>query len=86
MKNLNGLRSDIDKIDQKILFLIKKRFDIARRIGKYKKENNMPLKDSLREKEVLDDKLLNAQSLDLSPSFIKKFWTLIFEESYKIEK
>lgn len=86
MKNLSELRSDIDKIDQKIILLIKKRLKIAKEIGKYKKENKLPVKDSTREREILEKKISDANSLNLSPSLIRKVFLPLLSESRKIQK
>jgi len=76
MKNLDSLRNKIDRIDEKILNLIKKRLDLAKEIGRYKKESKLPLKDTKREKEILDKKI----------GVYKKIWKLIIEESKKVQK
>lgn len=52
--NLNDFRKSIDEIDKEILNLILKRLDICRKIGKFKRENNMPVEDRKREEEILE--------------------------------
>ncbi len=76
MKNISSLRNQIDKVDQKILDLLKKRFYLAKEIGKYKKEKGLLIKDSLREKEIMDKKI----------GVYKKIWKLIIKESKRIQK
>lgn len=53
MDKLNGLRKEMDKVDEGILRLIKKRITIARKIGKYKKKNKIRIYQPKREKEVV---------------------------------
>ncbi len=50
---LNKHREDIDRIDRKLVELLEERLDIVDEIGRYKEENNLPIKDAGREKEKL---------------------------------
>lgn len=83
---LNKVRSEIDKIDSQILQLMKKRLNLVLKIGKYKKENNLEVKDLKREKEVLEKITEKASALGLSNLFVKKIWQLLFKQSYKLEE
>ena len=56
-KNINGLRSEIDKIDNQLLDLIVKRSFIVDNIGKLK-NTNTDVVDKKREAEVIS-RLLN---------------------------
>ncbi|MCK9225322.1 MAG: chorismate mutase [Candidatus Muirbacterium halophilum] len=44
--NLNKLRQNIQKNDREILILLTKRFRIVKRIIKFKKQNNIDIKNS----------------------------------------
>ncbi|EEY34785.1 chorismate mutase [Pseudoleptotrichia goodfellowii] len=59
--NLSEIREKIDKIDKEIVELIEKRLEIVKEVALYKKENNMKVFDSKREKEVLEKNLLNIK-------------------------
>ena len=85
MNDLKKIRSDIDKLDHQMLTLIKKRLDLVIKIGKIKKENNLKIRDLKREKEVLEKIIRKANTLSLSPIFVKKIWQIFFKESYKSE-
>ncbi len=50
--NINDLRNDIDKIDKELVSLIGKRMETAAKIGQYKRENNLPVYDPAREREL----------------------------------
>jgi len=77
MKNqLNDLRKQIDEIDTAIVNLLAKRMKVVEKVGKYKKENNLPPLDKKRWQEVIKTK----------KGFIKKIWEIIHEEALKIEK
>ena len=47
--DLNSYRKQIDEADEGIIKLIKKRFDIVKAVGEFKKEQGIPLKDNSRE-------------------------------------
>ena len=56
MNELENLRKQIDEIDAELLPLFLKRMDCSAAIAKYKKANNLPVLDRVREKEILDNK------------------------------
>ncbi len=51
--NLAELRSEIDEVDDRLWSLIAKRLEIAKRIGAYKKEHNLPVLQPSRYNEIL---------------------------------
>jgi monofunctional chorismate mutase len=53
MKSVNLLREDINKIDSKILDLIRKRAKMSVAVGEAKKLSKTPVLDKTREKEIL---------------------------------
>ncbi len=53
--DLNSVRIEINEIDKEIVACIEKRFNLAVEIGKYKKENNLPVYDEVREKKVIEN-------------------------------
>lgn len=48
------IRKEIDSIDAEIVDCFVRRMKLSEKIGKLKKENNMPVYDAAREKELLD--------------------------------
>ena len=52
-KSLEQMRNDIDSIDSQITDLFKARMETALEIAKYKQENNLPVLNDSREKQVL---------------------------------
>lgn len=52
---LNKAREEISNIDKEIVKLLEKRFDIVIEVGKYKKKNNLPVYDEVREKQVVEN-------------------------------
>lgn len=54
MKDISSLREKINEIDNEIVKLWKQRMEIALEVAGFKKENNLPVLDAEREKELLD--------------------------------
>lgn len=51
--DINKLRQEIDSIDNQLVNLFTKRMEVASQIGAYKQENNLPVLDKARERELL---------------------------------
>lgn len=79
---MEELRNKIDQIDNKILKLLEQRFKICKKIGDYKKQNNLPIQYLQREKEIITTK---TNMTNLNKTFIKELFELIFKESKKIQ-
>lgn len=60
--NLEEIRVQIDKIDDEILNLILKRMEFSKLIAKIKFDENMPIYDEMREKEILE--IVKLKSMD----------------------
>ncbi len=54
MNDLSKIREQINSIDDQIIALWKERMALSLQVAEYKKENNLPVLDEQREKEVLD--------------------------------
>src|SRR5436190_1397584 len=82
---LAELRSRINKADDEILQLLMKRMQVAREIGKYKKENNVTILQASRWDEIMKDRIANGKMMGLSEEMIKKLYHLIYDESIRIQ-
>ena len=80
---LKNYRKQIDRVDKEILFLIKRRFQLAKKIAKYKMENELPVQDQDRESEVLKNVTGQGKLMEFSESFIRRLFELILSESNK---
>lgn len=52
--DIKNLRCEIERIDKEIAKLFEERMNISKEIAIYKKENNLPIEDKAREKEILE--------------------------------
>lgn len=76
---LKHLRQEITQIDHDIISLLSKRMFVSKRIAEHKKENNLPIFDPKREKELLD----NYQTkVDFDITWI---YLAIFAESKRVQ-
>ncbi len=79
MKDLLTIRKDINEIDNKIIELWKERMELCLSVAQYKKENNLPVLDVKREKELLD-RVGNLAGEDLD-SYCRELYEKIMEIS-----
>ncbi|MGL5318348.1 MAG: chorismate mutase, partial [Bacteroidales bacterium] len=82
-ENLATLRHQIDELDNQLLETLAKRMRIAREIGMYKKENNMPVLQSGRYDEIINKRSAQGAEMDLSGEFVKEIMEAIHEESVR---
>ena len=82
-ENLTELRHQIDQIDEGLLELLAKRMRISREIGVYKKEHNMPILQTTRYGEILENRPKMGISMNLNPDFVHKIFSEIHTESVR---
>ena len=78
--DLNTLRNEIDSIDTEILNLFLKRMDVCRKVGEYKKSNNLPVMQGNRENEIIERIKAN------SPNGLEDGSALLFQNIMDISK
>jgi len=83
--NIRNFRDKINYFDNNLVSLLKKRFDIVKKIGKFKKKNNLPLCDRKRQAEVLKIRIKQGKDGGLNEKFVKKLYNLIFNEAIRIQ-
>lgn len=84
--DLSSLRNELDKIDDNILELISKRFDVTTNIAIFKKENGLEIFQPEREKQLLNSKLELGNKFGLNNNFVGKFFQMIMDESKSKQK
>ena len=67
-------REEIDSIDAEIVRLVEKRFTIVRDIIDYKIENRLPILDSGREQQIIEQNTDRVQDDDI-PIYFKRLYT-----------
>ncbi len=81
---LEALRGELDTVDEKLLELYKKRLDIAKRIGAYKRGQGLPVTDAEREKSMMAKRLSFAGE-ELAPA-AERLMELMIEESKRVQR
>ena len=81
MKKLNDLRLEINQIDLQLKNLFLKRLDVAKQIGEFKKDNQLPIFDKERELEII-----NKANSDLKDSEYKKLYIEFLKTIMKLSK
>jgi len=79
--SLDYLRSEISEIDTDVLNLLAERMKVARKIGQYKKENDMTILQPKRWEEIIGSSVLKGEKEGLSAQFINKFLKAVHDES-----
>ena len=80
---LDALRSEIDDIDDGLMSLLSRRMSVAREIGELKQSANIPVVQPDRYKKLMEQRLSQAERLDLSDEFVKKIFSVLHEESVR---
>ena len=76
-ENINVLRKQIDEIDEQLLTILAKRMRISKEIGTYKKEHNMPILQSGRYNDILENRAKQGQAMNLSADFVTEIMKAI---------
>lgn len=82
-ENLSALRRQIDELDNSLLELLARRMRVSEEIGQYKKEHNMPILQSQRYDEILQNRIAQAVRMDMDGEFMKTVLVAIHEESVR---
>lgn len=82
-ESLGLLRKQIDRLDDELLELLAKRMRVARDIGRYKKEHNMPVLQPGRYNDLMQRRVDAGVSLELNAEFIRNVLASIHEESVR---
>lgn len=82
-EGIHMLRKQIDEIDNGIMELLAKRMSICREIGRYKKEHNMTVLQTVRYNEILDKRGAQGSLAGMDSEFVKEIFEHIHEESVR---
>ncbi len=84
-EDLADLRSQIDELDNAILEKLAKRMRVAKEIGLYKKEHNMPVLQANRYESLIENRTSNAALMSMREEFVRSILKTIHEESVQIQ-
>lgn len=78
---LQPFRVEIDHIDDQIMKLLKKRFDIVHKVAKIKAKNDFPSYISDRVVQVRERNAKTAVKYGIDPDFIRMLYSLIIYQA-----
>lgn len=74
---LDDFRKQIDEIDLNLLKSYEKRMKLVKEVAKYKEENNLPITNTSREKQVISQLLSNLENKEIQSEVIELFKKII---------
>ena len=77
------LRQQIDDCDHELLAVLARRMSVSREIGRFKKAQNLRVLQPARYQDMINARLDEANSLNLSHDFIERLIQAIHEESVR---
>lgn len=78
---LMGLREQIDSLDHEILQLLSERMNVAEKIGRIKRENDVRILQTSRWEDIMDRALTSSKTLGLSEQFLRTILDAVHIES-----
>lgn len=88
---LPELRAEIDAVDREILELLRKRTEVVAQVAAYKRDHRVRIRDFDRERQVLGDRRVIAESLGLNGGVVESIYRLVmlasrdYQASLKVE-
>ncbi|MBD3245033.1 MAG: hypothetical protein GF335_03510 [Candidatus Moranbacteria bacterium] len=83
---LSEIRKQIDKIDKKLVELIKQRLDLIPEVAQYKLKNNIKRFQKKREAQIISRNRKRAKELKINPDLIEDILKRMIKESHRVEK
>lgn len=83
---LEGLRNQIDTIDEEFIYMLSRRFELVKQVGNIKKEIWAAALQPKRWEQVLENLYAEADDKWVSREVVKNIWNSIHEEALKLEK
>ena len=77
---LLSLRNQIDMLDDELLSILAKRFEVTVRVSKLKADNSLDSVDEDREHQKLIDLKARAAEKSLSSDFVSNLFKMVFAE------
>ncbi len=81
LHQLEGLRSEIDRLDNELMTVLDNRMKVVEKIGQCKKDNNVTILQSSRWDKVIKQSTAAAKEKGMSEEFTMKIFSAIHQES-----
>lgn len=86
MNDLNKVREEINKIDDSLLRLLKQRREQSLKVVEAKDSNNIPIRDTSRETELLNSLIKKGKEIGLDSHYITSIFQIIIEDSVRLQQ
>jgi chorismate mutase-like protein len=83
--SLEGLRAQLDEIDERLLRLVRERIELIVRIAEYKREHDVPMMQPHRVDAKYERAAAFAAENGLGPAYLRRLYEVIIEESCRVE-
>lgn len=77
MNELDQYRKEIDEIDQELTRLFELRLNTVLKVGRYKKQHNLPVLDATREKAVIERNIARLKDPQFEPQVTQFFQSMM---------
>lgn len=78
---LEGLRQQINNLDDELMQILAERVKVSEQIGQYKKDHNITILQTTRWNSILERAFAKGEKLGLSKEFIAKYFDAVHMES-----
>lgn len=82
---LEGLRLQIDSVDEQLMRLLSRRMELAKDIGVLKHKNRWSLLSVARWRDIIESRTTWGSDLGLNPEFLEKILGSVHEESIRVQ-
>ena len=86
MRELADIRKEIEEIDSNLIELLKRRVDLAPKIGEVKHLAKVEIEDPIREDRLLKKYQSIAKQKQINPKFITRIFKEIFTEMKNLQE
>lgn len=85
METLNDFRCELDQLDQELVALLGRRFEICRRVAHFKQQHGIPMMQPGRVAEVKERSAGLAARHGMNPAFMRTLYAHIIDEACRLE-
>lgn len=83
---LDTLRQNIAALDASLLKLVAQRLQLARRVGRHKRQQCLAVTDSAVEALILQQNLRIGQALQLPPALVRSLTALLIDYATRVQR
>jgi chorismate mutase len=84
-EKLSKFRVELDSLDEQLVALLGRRYEICRDVARFKKEHKIPMMQSGRVAAVKERCARLGDAHNVDPDFVARLYSLIIGESCRLE-